>query len=93
MLSPAALSPGAGLRLKPTPQMEPSQAPVLKYNPMASPASGLEQVRRGEEKPYILAFRPELVAERGTLMDAVSVLAGRVWVGLRLDSGGQSCKS
>ncbi|XP_073928251.1 ral guanine nucleotide dissociation stimulator-like [Castor canadensis] len=69
-MEPVALSPGAGLRLKPTPQMEPSQAPVLKYNPMASPASGLEQVRRGEEKPYILAFRPELVAERLTLMDA-----------------------
>jgi hypothetical protein len=93
MLSPAALSPCADHWLKSTPQMELSQALVLTYNPMTSPASGLEQVRWEQEKPYILAFSPELVAEQLTLIDAVSVLAGRAWVGLLLDSGGQSCKS
>jgi hypothetical protein len=35
------------------------------------------EVRSSEEKPYILAFHPELVAEQLTLMDAVSVLAGQ----------------
>jgi hypothetical protein len=43
-------------------------------------------MRSSEEKPYILAFSPELVAEKLTLMEAVSVLAGRVWVGLFSDS-------
>jgi hypothetical protein len=41
MLSSAALLPYAGLGLKPTPQLEPSQAPVWTHKPMTSPALGL----------------------------------------------------
>jgi hypothetical protein len=53
------------------------------------------EARSSEEKPYILAFHPELVAQQLTLMDAVSVLAGqgKAWVGFLLDSSGQSCQS
>jgi hypothetical protein len=53
------------------------------------------EVRSSEEKPYILAFRPELMAEQLTLMDAVSVLAGkgRSWVDFLFYSSGQSCYS
>jgi hypothetical protein len=43
-------------------------------------------MRMSEKKPYILAFHIELVAMQLTLMDTVSVLTGREWVGFFLDS-------
>jgi hypothetical protein len=49
-------------------------------------------MRSSEEKSYILAFHPELVAVQLTLMDTVSVMAGSTWVGLFLDSGGHPAK-
>jgi hypothetical protein len=49
-------------------------------------------MRSSEEKPYILAFHIELVAMQLTLMDTVSVLTGREWVGFYLDSGGHPAR-
>ena len=89
-----ALAPEPALTPAPTPppELELALSQTLELEPPAAPdppwplpvatENGL-----GEEKPHLLAFPPDLVAEQFTLMDAVGNLSRQGWAWAPLPSG------
>ena len=78
-----ALAPAAA----PAPELEPALSQTLELGPAPAPEPSwpspvAAENGLGEEKPHLLAFPPDLVAEQFTLMDAV---------GSSSQQGGQGC--
>lgn len=77
-LAPArASSPLPALELEPEPAPEPESSPAPELEPAPAPEPSWPVPRASEnglseEKPHLLGFPPDLVAEQFTLMDAVS---------------------
>lgn len=100
-----ASSPVVDPAPEPPPDLEPSLAPAPELDPVLphtfelEPAPVLEPswllpgaTENGlPEKPHLLLFPPDLVAEQFTLMDAVSGPVGRGKAGLPLDFAVKTC--
>ncbi|KAB0407147.1 hypothetical protein E2I00_004304, partial [Balaenoptera physalus] len=81
------LEPALAPAPAPTPELEPALSQTLELGPAPAPEPSwpspvAAENGLGEEKPHLLAFPPDLVAEQFTLMDAV---------GSSSQQGGQGC--